>query len=89
MITLASQVLSIVECKTSYCNFEWDEYYNLTGASFVFLVNVILNETNVYVTFMEVSYVATTYQDKEWNPFVIIFSVIVIDLMFFGGGFLG
>ena len=38
---------------------------------------------------MEVSYVATTYQDKEWNPFVIIFSVIVIDLMFFGGGFLG
>ena len=72
---------------TSYCNFEWDEYYSLTGAFFVFLVIVILNEMNVYVTFVELSYVATTFRDKEWNLFVIIFSVIVIDLMFLGGGF--
>ena len=42
---------------------------------------------NVYVTFVELSYVATTFRDKEWNLFVIIFSVIVIDLMFLGGGF--
>ena len=33
-------------------------------------------------------YIATTYQEKEWNLFVIIFSVIVIDLMFLGGGLL-
>ena len=46
-----------------------------------------MNEMNAYVTFVELSYVATTYRDKEWNLFVIIFSVIVIDLMFLGGGF--
>ena len=60
---------------------------NIIAFFFVFLVIVIINEMNAYVTFVELSYVATTYRDKEWNLFVIIFSVIVIDLMFLGGGF--
>ena len=46
-----------------------------------------MNEMKAYVTFVELSHVATTYSDKEWNLFVIIFSVIFIDLMFLGGGF--
>ena len=47
-----------------------------------------MNEMNAYVTFVELSYVATAYRDKEWNLFVIIFTVIVVDLMFLGGGLL-
>ena len=47
--------LSIVEFKSSYCNFEWDECYSLAWASSVFLVVVILNGMNIYVTFVELS----------------------------------